>query len=219
MNKTSKNAILGFVTLFAIAVAGSYFGSSQANPEDAEPDAVLMQPSDLDSVQLLPKERRVQYIKPSDFNNGDLPQAQFAASTPNVNPQPAPLSSPMPVSDDLKIVIVREGDTLGAIAKRELGISSKYKDIMRWNNISDERSIKIGQQLQIRLNEEPQRQPASEQAANIERVHVVESGDVLGKISQKYYGTSKKVNLIMQANQLASPNNIRVGQRLIIPAE
>jgi len=47
----------------------------------------------------------------------------------------------------------------------------------------------------------------------------VESGDFLGAISQKFYGTSKKVDVILKANNLKNANSISVGQTLIIPAE
>ena len=67
MNTLTKNALLGFFALFSIAMLGSYFGSEKSNPEDAEPSAVIVQPSDLDAVRLLPKNQR-QYIKPDNLH-------------------------------------------------------------------------------------------------------------------------------------------------------
>ena len=51
------------------------------------------------------------------------------------------------------------------------------------------------------------------------RTYVVQSGDTLGGISRKVYGTSSRYMDIYNANrdQLSSPNNVTVGQTLIIP--
>ncbi len=51
------------------------------------------------------------------------------------------------------------------------------------------------------------------------RTYVVQPGDTLGGISRKVYGTSGRYMDIYNANrdQLSSPNNVTVGQTLIIP--
>jgi len=51
--------------------------------------------------------------------------------------------------------------------------------------------------------------------------YVVKKGDTLQKISEKFYGTTKKWKNIYDANRhvLKSPDRIRPGQKLIIPAE
>lgn len=51
------------------------------------------------------------------------------------------------------------------------------------------------------------------------RTYVVQPGDTLGLISRKVYGTSGRYMEIYNANrdQLSSPNNVSVGQTLIIP--
>ncbi len=51
------------------------------------------------------------------------------------------------------------------------------------------------------------------------RTYVVQRGDTLGVISRKVYGTSGRYLDIYNANrdQLSSPNNVSVGQTLIIP--
>lgn len=55
---------------------------------------------------------------------------------------------------------------------------------------------------------------------NIEK-YTVQKGDTLQKISQKFYGTTKKWNTIYQANKdiLSGPNKIYPGQVLNIPVE
>lgn len=54
-----------------------------------------------------------------------------------------------------------------------------------------------------------------------EKTYVVQKGDTLQKISEKMYGTTKKWKSIYDANKniLKGPDTIRVGQKLVIPAE
>jgi LysM repeat protein len=47
--------------------------------------------------------------------------------------------------------------------------------------------------------------------------YIVKSGDTLSQISQRFYGTTQKVEEIMQVNNISSPYRLRVGSTLIIP--
>jgi nucleoid-associated protein YgaU len=51
------------------------------------------------------------------------------------------------------------------------------------------------------------------------QTHVVQSGDTLSKIAEKYYGDASLYTKIFQANRdlLSDPNKIRPGQKLRIP--
>jgi nucleoid-associated protein YgaU len=63
--------------------------------------------------------------------------------------------------------------------------------------------------------------PAAAAAANnpYTQIHVVQSGDTLSKIAQKYYGDASLYPKIFEANrdQLSDPNRISPGQKLRIP--
>ena len=50
-------------------------------------------------------------------------------------------------------------------------------------------------------------------------VYVVQSGDTLGKISQKHYGSARHSNVIFKANGdiLKDPDKLRPGMKLIVP--
>ncbi len=50
-----------------------------------------------------------------------------------------------------------------------------------------------------------------------QKIHIVEEGETLGSISQKYYGTTQNVDKIMNANDMADANLIFCGQELQIP--
>ncbi len=47
--------------------------------------------------------------------------------------------------------------------------------------------------------------------------YTVKSGDTLGKIALEFYGNSSKYTEIAKANNIDNPNNIQVGQKLLIP--
>lgn len=51
--------------------------------------------------------------------------------------------------------------------------------------------------------------------------YTVESGDTLEAIAVKYYGsgTPKKIELIQSANNMSSPDQLAIGQELVIPVE
>jgi len=51
------------------------------------------------------------------------------------------------------------------------------------------------------------------------QTHVVQSGDTLSKIAEKYYGDASLYPKIFQANRdvLSDPNKISPGQKLRIP--
>lgn len=51
------------------------------------------------------------------------------------------------------------------------------------------------------------------------RVYTVQAGDTLSKISKEYYGNSNDYMKIFEANRdtLSDPDEIKVGQELVIP--
>jgi LysM repeat protein len=66
-------------------------------------------------------------------------------------------------------------------------------------------------------------QPAASEAAAAApaaKTYTVQSGDTLSKIAKEFYGNSNEYNKIFAANtdKLESPDKIKVGQELLIPA-
>jgi nucleoid-associated protein YgaU len=49
------------------------------------------------------------------------------------------------------------------------------------------------------------------------QTYTVQEGDNLSKISKYFYGEANKYTVIVTANNLADPDKIRVGQKLVIP--
>ncbi len=64
-------------------------------------------------------------------------------------------------------------------------------------------------------------QPGRETILDATREYTVQENDTLQKISQKFFATTKKWNLIFEANKsiLKSPNSIYPGQIIAIPIE
>ena len=105
-----------------------------------------------------------------------------------------------------KIHIVKSGDTISSISK----FYSINKDlIIKLNNLKDENYIFVGQNLIIS-------EPANnhiKQSDLINNYHIVQTGENLTEISNKY--NLKLIDLI-EINNLNNPDSIKVGQKLII---
>ena len=61
---------------------------------------------------------------------------------------------------------------------------------------------------------EEEQEPAAESV----KTYVVQSGDTLGKISSKLFGTTTKWKKIAEANNITNPKHLKVGMTLKVPA-
>ncbi len=105
-----------------------------------------------------------------------------------------------------KIHIVKSGDTLSSISK----LHSINKDlIIKLNKLKDENYIFVGQNLIISGSTEN----LTKQSDLINNYHIVQTGENLTEISNKY---NLKVIDLIEINNLNNPNSIKVGQKLII---
>lgn len=110
---------------------------------------------------------------------------------------------------DTVIHTVKSGDTLSSIAER-YGVT--VTRIKRSNRLTSN-MLRIGDKLEIPAQTQP-RNTSNAVRAPQSKIHVVKSGETLSEIAESYgIGLSK----VRAANGLRS-NNIRVGQRLVIPA-
>ncbi len=105
-----------------------------------------------------------------------------------------------------KIHIVKSGDTLSSISK----FYSINKDlIIKLNNLKDENYIFVGQNLIISESTEN----LTKQSDLINNYHIVQTGENLTEISNKY---DLKVIDLIKINNLNNPDSIKVGQTLTI---
>ncbi len=118
--------------------------------------------------------------------------------------QPAPAPQPKPTPSGVQTYTVKSGDTLSGIASK---FGTTYQKIASDNNIANPNIIHPGQVLNIYGSQQ------STQTNNTGKEYVVKSGDTLSAIASRYGTTYQK---IAKDNNIANPNIIHPGQKLII---
>jgi nucleoid-associated protein YgaU len=137
--------------------------------------------------------------------------------------------------------VVKKGETLDVIAKRELGSAARWDEILKWNEGLDPKRLRAGQEILLppgraSLASAAPAKPsapvgpaagaaplsteaASAAAAKSERKHRVAKGDTLYAISKHYYGRGGRFGDILAANRgvLSNEHDLRVGMTLVIP--
>lgn len=83
---------------------------------------------------------------------------------------------------------------------------------------AEERAAQQKQEQERKAAEEERKRAEEEEKNKVLATYVVEAGDSLGYISNKFYGTSAGIKDIMSANGISDGNKIICGQTLIIPA-
>lgn len=115
-----------------------------------------------------------------------------------------------PAAGSARSHVVARGETLGEIARRYGTTTAR---ITQWNDLPASGLIRVGQRLQVTAAPAV-RATTSASTGGTSRTHTVGRGESLSAIATRY-GVS--VRAIQGANNIASPNRIRVGQRLRIP--
>jgi LysM repeat protein len=160
-------------------------------------------------------------------NNIENPRRIFSGQELVIPGLSSPVSStevvnPL-VASTPTIHVVQPGETLGSIAKQ---YNIPLDQLILANNIADPNHILRGQELKVWtventadaaaiVPEEVLSQPETVEPAAPTTVHIVQPGEHLAQIAQKY-GVSWPV--IAQMNNIADPNLVYSGQELIIPA-
>jgi LysM repeat protein len=155
-----------------------------------------------------------------------LPPTETMAPTamPTATPAPTPTPPPPPPLAEpegpaQETYTVQPGDSLADIAAL---YSTTVEELLRLNDLADPNLLYSGQTIVVpRLGAPPPEpsaavspspEPSPTPAAN---VHVVEEGETLSGIADRY-GTT--VDELLRLNDLPDPNNIPVGQSLVLPA-
>lgn len=123
--------------------------------------------------------------------------------------------------------LVASGETLSSIAARQLGDSARWREIAALNPQVDPDRLAVGDRLRL-----PGSAPRATAAAPAEppapvaspaspglREHTVGEGETLSSIANALLGSSGRWREIYEVNRdrLASPDRVRVGDRLRIP--
>ena len=105
-----------------------------------------------------------------------------------------------------KIHVVKIGDTISSISK----LYSVNKNlIIKLNNIKDKNYIYVGQNLIISKSSEN----SSKKSSSINNYHIVQMGENLTYISDKY---NENLGYLIEINELKNPDSIKVGQKLLL---
>ena len=108
-------------------------------------------------------------------------------------------------TENKKIHIVKSGETLSSISK----LYSINKDfIIKLNNLKDQNYIFIGQNLII-----SESYKNNLQQSDINNYHIVQIGENLTEISNKY---NLKIGYLLKINNLKNPDSIKVGEKILL---
>ena len=128
--------------------------------------------------------------------------------------------------------VIRHGDTLAAIAKRIYGNVRMVRAIERANPGLAPRRLRVGQKIRLphrhrlsqHLTSHHRRSRLSRyhgHAAGGRKIYIVRRGDTLIQIARREYHRAADWKLIYRANRRqigAHPSDIRIGEKLVIPA-
>lgn len=147
---------------------------------------------------------------------------------------------PKVIPPKFRAYVVKKGDTLQSIAKKELGSSDLWKAIAQSNPLVSPASLQPGREIKIPLDpaniqglvtypvgKPPTPVPLGEPAATGPSTpappapveYTVRSGDTLSRIAKRQYGDSSLGWVIFEGNRdrLRHEDELRVGQVLRIP--
>lgn len=183
---------------------------------DPDQPVTLYLPRDLVPV-FLAREDSIRYATLHGTYSPSSGEAAARANTPGTAPT-ALKSAPSPTPTAAKVHTVRNGETLGAIAKR---YRVSVTQLRSWNGLRSD-NIRVGQKLRVESDARgaapEQRVPAARTADAGEDgylYHVVQPGDTLWDIARKYPGVSvedlKRMNTELKGNSLKPGVKIRVG--------
>ncbi len=238
MDRIQRSGLIALFILLCIAAAGFLAGSDSSTTDttSTETMAMSLDPSALSGVRLLPPSQRKllgreefgKAPQPHVLQETPPPQIPTALDLPEEVSTPVPVAASSPAPSTGKEVRVREGDSLGGIASRELGSVKHWKFLAKWNQIEDPNSIQIGQVIKIPPFQAveasaPVPIPVTPEAPSVsstsaEKTYTVQPGDTPSEVSMKLYGTSKKWQVLLRANGMDDPKDFRAGQVLTVPA-
>ncbi len=115
-----------------------------------------------------------------------------------------------------KTYTIKKGDTYYAIAKRELGSANRWKEIKALNGNAD---LHVGHTIKLPGSAASSTGSSTDAASVSGKTHVVAKGETLADIARKYLGSSRNWKKIVEANPGVSPENLKIGQKLVIPGD
>jgi nucleoid-associated protein YgaU len=129
-----------------------------------------------------------------------------------------PVVTPVVRRETPSSYVVKEGDTLSSISKSVYGTTRQWERIARANGIDDPSRLRLRMKLTIPpLTEEKAVVAVTDASVTEDRIHKVEEGETLSSISQKFYGSTRHVQFLMDANKTYDEGLLRAGSMILIP--
>ena len=198
------------IAALLISVILAATACTRPKPKEVEKTTLSQAERVLPEIQLTPGQTVVsvrETLTPPPTPTSEAPVVSLPTaaltSLPAVVLTPTPEESPAP-PESLTTHIVQRGETLFSVGQK-YGVS--WLEIARANGISYPYWIIVGQKLTIPLGGAPV-------APTGERIHIVQPEETLYRIGLKYGVPWQD---IARANGIANPNQIFVGQKLVIP--
>lgn len=128
------------------------------------------------------------------------------------------------MNSDVKSYIVKEAESFWTIARDHYGDATLWEKLWKANkerfarpeDLREGATIILPKLKRTRV-EVPEEVVADSVGNGGKRYYTVKEGDCLGIISAKFYGTCKKWQLILDANNLVDERSLRAGMKIIIP--
>lgn len=150
--------------------------------------------------------------KPEYWEQVNDPYAELSKGRPYIG-QGFVIAPPAGTAAGTSVYVVKSGDTFGGIAQRN---RTTVKALKAANPGIDYDKIRVGQKINIpAATASSAKASSSASSAPQAGVHIVKSGDILGRIASQY---GVKVADLKAANGLTS-DKITVGQKLRIPGK
>jgi nucleoid-associated protein YgaU len=155
-------------------------------------------------------------------------QGAGQANTPAVPVGPRTLVRPAPsepvaarVPAGSRGYVIRPGDTLGEIARRELGSSTRWTEIQALNGNLDPKRLHAGVTIALPVgasNAPRQAAAKTAPASGGPRTYSIRSGDTLSAIALRELGSAERWSEIAALNPSVDPARLSVGASIQLPA-
>lgn len=138
---------------------------------------------------------------------GSSSVAGGSTTTTTSDPEEPPAPTPSP-----QRIVVESGDSLWSLAEEHLGGGRHFRELARWNGLDPDKALREGAVL--RLQPEDTAPPSGNRIES----HVVQRGESLSEIAERYLGSARAWTRIRDLNHL--PNDrVTEGMVLRIPTD
>ncbi len=230
MNDSVRRTAAGVLALVVLWICVYWWWPSEPRISFAQADSAADSDQNASDVDQLPAPRRE---VPPPEQARPLPVPQPPGPAPQDEPSRTPVPAPLVTPPEFIEHTVERGETFGSISRRYFGSTRHANDIARANPFIDPSRLRPGRVIRVPKDPENiQGKPAvpsspvtpvtpAPGSINYDkpRSYTVVAGDTLSRISQKMYGTQANTTLIFESNRnlLASPDDLAIGQVLVIP--